>query len=192
MTTSDIGGAIIEPSKGNKNPRKTERKYNTMNEKAKKVYELIQAKASSNEFVQGLTGVLGFPFTLLGDVGTIFTHYGPMMNEIRNVYGRQPASSEVIRPIFESCRTELFTDILVDKIVGQIPVIGIAANIMCAKTMTWRMGLLFALMALQGEDFQTENAAEAMRKIRLSFPQSAMFTFATPSIDAVDALLAEM
>lgn len=50
---------------------------------ARKAYEIINAKAASNITIQGLSGVLGFPFTVIADGAVIFTHYGTMLNEIR-------------------------------------------------------------------------------------------------------------
>lgn len=55
---------------------------NADRELAKKSYEIINDKAGSNIVIQGLSGVLGFPFTLLADGAVIFTHYGTMLNEI--------------------------------------------------------------------------------------------------------------
>lgn len=160
-----------------------------MDTKAKQVYDLIQSKASSNEFVQGVSGVLGFPFTLIADAGVIFTHYGSMLNTIRTIYDRSPVSTEVVKPIIEGCKSEILADILVDKLIGQIPVLGIAANIMCAKTMTWRLGILFGMLAARGEEISAESAKNAMIAIRSLFPQKSMITFATPSIGTVEKLL---
>ena len=49
---------------------------NTSPALAQKSYEIINSKASSNIAIQGLSGILGFPFTLLADGAVIFTHYG--------------------------------------------------------------------------------------------------------------------
>ena len=160
-----------------------------MTGKAKKVYSLIQDKASSNELMQGISGVLGFPFTLIADASVIFTHYGPLLNEIRQIYGRSSLSSEVISPIINGCKSEILADIVVDKLIGQIPLIGIGANIMCAKTMTWRLGLLFAMLSARGEDVSSASVADCTRLIRRLFPQTSMFKFKTPSIDIVEKLL---
>ena len=157
--------------------------------KAVKVYDLIHEKAGSNEMMQGLSGLLGFPFTLIADAGVVFTHYGPMLNEIRRYYGRSPVSSSVVTPILSGCKSEIIADILMDKVVGQIPLIGIGANIMCARTMTWRLGLLFAMLASRGEEISAESVGNATRMIRLMFPQRSMFAFKTPSMNVVEKLL---
>lgn len=160
-----------------------------MEKKERQVYDLIQSKASSNEFVQGVSGVLGFPFTIIADAGVVFTHYGTMLNTIRTIYGRSTVSTEVVKPIIEGCKTEILADILVDKLIGQIPVVGIAANVMCAKTMTWRLGILFGMLAARGADISADSAKSAMKAIRSLFPQKSMITFSTPSIDTVEKLL---
>lgn len=160
-----------------------------MTNKTRMVYELIQEKTTSNEVMQGLSSVLGFPFTLVVDAGVIITHYSPMLNEIRNIYGRAPVSAEVVGPILNSCKSEVLSDLILDKLIGQIPMIGIAANIMCAKTMTWRLGLLFAMLAARGEDVSETNAVNCIRLIRELFPQVNMLKFKTPSLTVVEKLL---
>lgn len=74
---------------------------NTSPALAQKSYEIINSKASSNIAIQGLSGILGFPFTLLADGAVIFTHYGTMLNEIRSLYGRTPVSESVVTTIIK-------------------------------------------------------------------------------------------
>ena len=160
-----------------------------MNANTARVYDLINSKASSNQLMQGISGALGFPFTLIADAGVIFTHYGPMLNEIRKIYGRGSISYEVIRPILNGCTSEILADIIVDKVIGQLPLIGIGANIMCAKTMTWRLGLVFAMISARGEDISADSVKNATKMIRQMFPQKSMFSFKTPTITIVEQLL---
>lgn len=163
-----------------------------MEQKAKQVFDLIQSKASSNELLQGVSGLFGFPFTLLADAGVIFTHYGPMLNRIRSIYGRSSVTADVIKPIIDGCKSEILADIIVDKVIGQIPVLGIGANVMCAKTMTWRLGILFGMLASRGEDISSADSQAAMAAIRGLFPQKSMFTFSTPSVNTVIKLLTKV
>ena len=53
------------------------------------VYKIINRKANSNAFIQGVTGIAGFPATVAADCVALLTHYEPMMNEIRELYGRE-------------------------------------------------------------------------------------------------------
>ena len=112
-----------------------------------------------------------------------------MLNEIRRIYGCSSLSTDVIAPIINGCKSEILADVIVDKLIGQIPVLGIGANIMCAKAMTWRLGLLFAMLSARGEDISTANVVDCTRLIRKMFPQTNMFKFKTPSISVVEKLL---
>ena len=154
-----------------------------------KVYDTIQAKAGSNQVMQAISGVFGFPVNLIVDGGVVFTHYAPMLNEIRRIYGRSSISKEVIVPILKGCTAEILTDLAVDKVIGSIPLIGIGANIMCAKTLTWRLGLVFAMVSARGEELTADSISKATKAVRVMFPQKNMFRFATPSIVIVDKLI---
>lgn len=152
-----------------------------MDHLTKIAYNLIQKKADSNELIQALSGVMGFPYTLLVDGGVYFSHYVPMLNAIRSLYGRTPLCEGAITPILKGCKSEIFADILLDKLIGQIPVVGIAANIICAKTLTWRLGTLFAMLAAKGDSISVPDVTEAIRNIREHFPQRNMLKFQVPS-----------
>lgn len=153
------------------------------------IYELIKTKAASNIAMQGFSGLLGWPWTLAVDVGVVFTHYGPMLNEIRSMYGRSEMTADVISPIISGCTSELLSDIVLDKVIGQIPVIGFGANIICAKAMTWRLGILFAMLSSRGEEINSENVKYATRLIREVFPQKSSLCFEQPSRHDVHILL---
>ena len=157
--------------------------------KTSKIYEVIEKKAGSNETMQAISALFGFPFTLVTDAAVIFTHYGPMVNEIRGIYGRKPVSKETLFPVIKGASSEILSDLIFDKLIGQIPVVGIASNIMCAKAMTWRVGLLFAILSARGEDITNESVAKTCRLIRTLFPQRNTFAFRKPSIVIVEKLL---
>ena len=154
-----------------------------------RVYDIIEKKAGSNVAMQGLSGLMGFPFTAIADVTVFFTHYGPMLNEIRAAYGRSPISTEVFGPIIKGCKQELLTDMVLDKIVGNIPLIGLPANMICAKAMTWRLGILFGMLASRGEEIDQENVTKAVQLIRELFPQKNSLMFQKPSAVIVEKLL---
>lgn len=160
-----------------------------MASKEAKVYEIIEKKAGSNTAMQGLSGLLGFPFTTLADVGVIFTHYGPMLNDIRRVYGRGEITKEALMPIVKGCTSEILADLVFDKIIGQIPIIGIGANMICAKAMTWRLGILFGMLSSRGEAIDTNSVSNCTRLIRELFPQKDSIMFKKPSITIVEKLL---
>lgn len=160
-----------------------------MNSKEIRVYDIIDKKVGSNVAMQGLSGVLGFPFTLLTDVAVVFSHYGPMLNEIRAVYGRSPITKEAFGPVLSGCKQELLTDMVLDKIVGNVPLIGLPANMICAKAMTWRLGILFGMLAARGEEISQQNVANAVHLIRTLFPQKNSLMYKKPSAGTVEKLL---
>ena len=156
---------------------------------AQKAYELINSKASSNIAMQGLSGVLGFPFTLLADGAVIFTHYGPMLNEIRSLYSRTPVSENVVTTIVKGISSELLFDVVADKVLGNIPLVGVYFNAICAKTMTWRLGILFTMLSARGEAIDTDTVKQTTRLIRNVFPQTDAFSFKQPTYETFMKLI---
>ena len=73
--------------------------------------------------------------------------------------------------------------------MGQIPVIGFGANIICAKAMNWRLGILFAMLSSRGEEIDVENVQKAVKLIREVFPQKSSLRFEKPSRNDVHILL---
>ena len=159
---------------------------------AKKSYEIINQKASSNIAIQGLTGILGFPFTLIADGAVIFTHYGAMLNEIRSLYGRTPVSETVVTSIMKGISSELIFDIVADKFLGNVPLIGIYFNAICAKTMTWRLGILFTMLSARGEAIDDYTVQDTTKLIRMVFPQTDAFKFQQPTYEAFEKLVSSV
>ncbi len=155
------------------------------------VYKLIEEKANSNSLIQGLTGLVGFPFTLIADGATVFTHYGAMLNEIRALKGYGPVTADVVKPILTSISSEILFDLVADKVLGQIPLIGIYFNVICAKTMTWRLGILFAMLAKRGDGLSGVEMTALARKIRTRFPQSDAIAFKQPDYNVFETLMSE-
>lgn len=156
---------------------------------AKKAYEIINSKASSNIAIQGLSGVLGFPFTLLADGAVIFTHYGTMLNEIRSLFGRTPVSENVVSTIVKGISSELIFDVVADKFLGNVPLVGIYFNAICAKTMTWRLGILFTMLSARGEAIDDYAVQDTIKLIRLVFPQTDAFKFQQPTYPTFEKLV---
>lgn len=156
---------------------------------AKKSYELINAKASSNIAIQGLSGILGFPFTLLADGAVIFTHYGAMLNEIRSLYERTPVSETVVTSIVKGISSELIFDIVADKFLGNVPLVGVYFNAICAKTMTWRLGILFTMLSARGEAIDDYAVQDTTKLIRMVFPQADAFKFQQPTYPTFEKLV---
>lgn len=162
---------------------------NTSPALAKRSYEIINSKASSNIAIQGLSGVLGFPFTLLADGAIVFTHYGPMLNEIRSLYDRTPISESVVTTIVKGISSELIFDIVADKFLGNVPLVGVYFNAICAKTMTWRLGILFTMLSARGEAIDDATVQDTTKLIRLVFPQTDAFKFQQPTYPTFEKLI---
>ena len=142
--------------------------------------KLINSKANSNSTIQGLSGIVGFPWTLGVDAAVIPTIYVPMWNEIRTLYGHNKLPANDMIPILKNILPEIFADIALDKFAGQIPIIGVYFNAICAKTMTWRLGMLFTFLSSRTSDIPINSVGKAMRLVRHIFPQNQMFKFQTP------------
>lgn len=147
------------------------------------IYEMINAKANSNAFLQGVTGIVGFPATIAVDAAVVVTHYEPLINNIRRLYGRSVLSKKDITPILGGLLKEILVDLAVDKVMGHIPVAGVYFNAISAKALTWRLGMLVTIVSSRGEDFTKGNLSEVVKLIRYITPQTDMFKFAKPDYE---------
>lgn len=154
-----------------------------------KVYYIIDGKAGSNIAMQGLSGLMGFPFTAVMDITVFFTHYGPMLNDIRAVYSRPPIGKDELRHIVKGCRQDLLADMVLDKLIGNIPILGLPANMICARAMTWRLGLLFGMLSARGDEINSEHVLLSVRLIQSLFPQTDSLLFKKPTVLTVEKLL---
>lgn len=156
--------------------------------KAKEVYTLISNTANQNTVIQGLGGILG-TFTSVGaDIYALKIYYG-LWNSIREMYGYPEITSADVETIVTKIGKELVYDIAFDKVIGYIPLIGIATNIMCAKTLTWRLGILFGMLSARGSEVPDDSVNECVKLIRHIYPQNDMFTFKTPEEESVIQLI---
>ena len=78
---------------------------------------------------------------------------------------------------------------VLDKFIGNIPIFGLPANMICAKSMTWRLGLLFGMLSARGEKINQDSVLLAVRLIRTLFPQTDSLLFKKPSAVTVEKLL---
>lgn len=150
---------------------------------ANNCYNLINSKANNNSTIQGLSGIVGFPFTLGVDAAVIPAIYVPLWNQIRELYGHEKLNSSEMIPVLKKLLPEIFVDLALDKFLGQIPILGIYFNLICAKTMTWRLGMLFTFLSSRTANIPLNSVAKALKLIRNFFPQKEMLKFATPSKD---------
>ena len=143
-------------------------------------YDIIQKKSEDNTIAQSLSGIFGWPITIGTDIAVIPMIYVPLWDRIRELYMRSNVAQDAATNIIKGIISELFIDIAFDKFMGNIPLVGIYFNAICAKTMTWRLGTLFTMLAARGEEVEGMDVKETMALIRKVFPQSEMFKFITP------------
>ena len=146
-------------------------------------YKLIKSKANSNAFIQGVTGIIGFPSTLVVDGIAIFTHYEPLINDIRKLYGRGEFSAKDLSPLIGSLVKELLFDVVADKILGNVPIAGAYFNAVSAKALTWRLGMLVTIITSRGETFNKETISSVIKLIRYITPLNELLKFKKPDRD---------
>lgn len=149
--------------------------------RTEEIYVEIESTANSNFIMQGISGILGFPYTLFVDAVALFSHYEPLINKIRHIYGLDSLQKDEIVPVLKGSSKEIFTDIILDKIIGQVPIIGVFSNLICAKTLTWRIGLLFAYLSYHNLDITEARVSFIMEAICKYLPMKSTFSFKTPS-----------
>jgi hypothetical protein len=130
--------------------------------------------------MQGISGLFGGFITAAVDVAVIGTHYIPLFNNIRHIYGYGQVDSDAIIPVIKNILSECLFDLAVDKVLGYVPIIGVAANVICAKTMTWRLGILFTMLSSRGDEINSDIVKDCMFVIRNMFPQTDAFKLAQP------------
>jgi len=154
-------------------------------EKANAAYREIRKNAGSNQWLQGLSGVFGFPYTTIVDVGVLFTHYAPMFNNIRAIYNRSEVSIKTAGVLSKNIVHELLYDFVTDKLMGNIPIIGVYFNVICAKALSWRLGILFTMLSARGEEINQETVSDVVFVIRNVykkelFQNKSAFSFIPP------------
>jgi hypothetical protein len=151
---------------------------------AEEAYSIIQKKSEDNTIVQSLSGIFGWPITIGTDIAVIPMIYVPLWDRIRELYSLSNIAADAMSNIIKGILSEIFVDIALDKVMGNVPLIGIYFNAICAKTMTWRLGTLFTMLSAQGPDVEHIEVRDSMALIRKVFPQSDMFKFTTPEKEA--------
>jgi len=150
--------------------------------RALEAYKATNVRAASNTVLQSLSGIAGFPWNLGVDAAVVPTIYVPLWNKIRAIYGYPPVQSQDSKIVLKIL-PEVFIDLAVDKALGSIPIAGAYFNAICAKTLTWRLGILFTFLSSRGSDVDNDVVSQAMKLIRELFPQTTMWKFETPSKD---------
>ena len=93
------------------------------------------------------------------------------------------ATSDVLGLVGQTL-PEVLADLVFDKVLGNVPVVGVYFSAICAKALTWRLGTLFTMLSSRGAEVRDADAREDMGLIRWMFPREDMFRFTTPDKSA--------
>lgn len=149
-------------------------------------YKMISKKANSNAIFQGISGLGGIAGRVVADAAVLLTHYEPLVNDIRKLYGRNSLSLKEISPVFNGLLKDLLKDIAVDKIVGKaVPVAGIYLNLLSARVLTWRIGLVALILSSRGEEFDRTNVSDVAKLVRFLTPQLNKLKFTKPDYETI-------
>jgi hypothetical protein len=161
--------------------------------RAEQVYERTSSLATGNLIAQGASGFFGFAANLLVDAAAI-PFYAQLWTEIRGIYGKGEITAEAVRAYVKPNLGFLAQDLLWDKVVGSIPIIGIPFNIAFAKALTWRLGAWFGLLSAIADEDDSEALTRATLQLtREVFPSSrSVFDFAAPDRDVFVSFIASV
>lgn len=161
--------------------------------RAELVYEKTRRLATGNLIAQGASGFFGFATNLLVDAAAI-PFYADLWNQIRDVYGKGSITAEAAKAYLQPNLGFLAQDLLWDKVVGSIPIIGVPFNIVFAKALTWRLGAWFGLLSAIGDEDDVDSLTEVtMQLTREVFPSSrSVFDFAAPDRDVFVTFIASV
>ena len=153
-------------------------------------YSEISSTANSNAAIEAAGSIFGMGINLVLDVATIGTHYIPMVNKIRRLYGKAPWSLEEFATLLKAIKGEILFDFVFDKALGTIPLVGTYFNYICAKSMIFRVGMLCAMCScLKNDVTDIETFTKTSALIREVFPQKSVFKFATPDYNTFKKLM---
>jgi hypothetical protein len=163
-------------------------------ERAVRVYEKTRTLATGNAIAQGASGIVGGGVNLLVDAAAI-PFYVDLWNGIRRIYGRGeitlPAAQEYLKPNLAF----LVQDVVWDKAIGSIPIIGIPFNIAFGKALTWRLGAWFGMLAALGAESgnDAELARSTLALVKQVFPaDGSVFSFSAPDQEVFVAFISSV
>ncbi|MCO1654847.1 hypothetical protein [Pseudonocardia humida] len=163
-------------------------------ERAARVYEKTRNLANGNAVAQGASGVFGGGVNLLVDAAAI-PFYVDLWNDVRRVYGRGEITLHAAQEYLRPNMAFLVQDLVWDKAIGSIPIIGIPFNIAFGKALTWRLGAWFGMLAALGADTggDAELAQSTLALVKLVFPaDGGVFSWSDPDKEVFVAFIASV
>ena len=162
--------------------------------RAVQVYEKTQSLAAGNQIAQGVSGFFGLGTNLLVDAAAI-PFYADLWSDIRDIYGKGKITAQATKEYLKPNLGFLAQDLLWDKMIGSIPIIGIPFNIAFAKALTWRLGAWFGLLSAIGDEADNKQAItkSTMHLTAEVFPSSrSVFDFQAPDREVFVAFVASV
>lgn len=163
-------------------------------ERAEQVYEKTRGLANGNAIAQGASGLFGGGVNLLVDAAAI-PFYVDLWNDIRHVYGRGEITRQAAQDYLKPNVTFLVQDLVWDKAVGSIPIIGIPFNIAFGKALSWRLGAWFGMLAALGADSggNAQLAQSTLALVKQVFPAGgSVFSWNAPDKEVFVAFISSV
>lgn len=163
-------------------------------ERAARVYEKTGGLANGNALAQGASGLFGGGVNLLVDAAAI-PFYVDLWNEVRRIYGRGEITLQAAREYLKPNMAFLVQDLVWDKAIGSIPIIGIPFNIAFGKALTWRLGAWFGMLAALGADSggDAELAQSTLALVKQVFPaDGGVFSWSAPDKEVFVAFISSV
>jgi hypothetical protein len=163
-------------------------------ERAGRVYEKTRTLANGNALAQGASGLFGGGVNLLVDAAAI-PFYVDLWNDVRRIYGRGEITLQAAQEYLKPNLAFLVQDLVWDKAIGSIPIIGIPFNIVFGKALTWRLGAWFGMLAALGADSggNAELAQSTLALVKQVFPvDRSMFSWSAPDHEVFVAFISSV
>jgi hypothetical protein len=163
-------------------------------ERAVRVYAKTRTLATGNAIAQGASGIVGGGVNLLVDAAAI-PFYVDLWNSVRRIYGRGEITLQAAQEYLKPNLAFLVQDVVWDKAIGSIPIIGIPFNIAFGKALTWRLGAWFGMLAALGAESgnDAELAHSTLALVKQVFPaDGSVFSFSAPDQEVFVAFISSV
>ena len=150
--------------------------HNEKQQRAEQVYSITKTLANKSGYIQAVSAIWGGGVNLIVD-GAITLLYRDMWNDIRAVYGRGKITLDAVKAFIKANWEFLLTDLIVDKGLGSIPIIGMPFNYTFAKELAFRLGAWMGAISVIGEDIPSHGLSRTMMQlVKTVFPREERFT----------------
>lgn len=165
---------------------------NAKEQRAAAVYDRTKRLADRNALAGAASGLFGMGVNWVVDVAAI-PFYTDLWNDVRGTYGKGRITLQAATAYLKPNIVFLVQDLVMDKILGSIPIFGMPFNYICAKALTWRLGAWFGVLSALGDEADpgrtlTSSTLELTRRF---FPANeSILDFEEPSREKFIAFIA--